>query len=186
MKGFISKFISPSRRPRSSSRPADPADGDARRNSTGCQSVLEIRIDERRNSPPQDGGRWAQKTGAFRGNDVGHSNFGLASSDGRITIVGSGNFGVQCCSKEDFMQIQTTVMDAFARAEAQFGEDEEFAEEIEGEIDILFDEFEQLKELLVRAQRGDCDTDIERDVVRLKSRIHDIVGRITTDDREHD
>ncbi len=82
------------------------------------------------------------------------------------------------------MQIQTTVMDAFARAEAQFGEDEEFVEEIEDEIDILFDEFEQLKELLVRAQRGDCDTDVERDVVRLKSRIHDIVGRINT--REHD
>ncbi len=147
--------------------------------------MLEIRIDERRNSPPQaDSGRWAEPAGAFRGHDVGHSNFGLASTDGRIAIVGSGNFGVQCCSKEDFMQIQSTVMEAFARAEAQFGDDEDFAEEIESEIDILFDEFEQLKELLVRAQRGECDTDIERDVIRLKARIHDVVGRIN--EREHD
>ena len=82
------------------------------------------------------------------------------------------------------MQIQTSVMDAFARAEAQFGEDEEFAEEIEEEIDVLFDEFEQLKDLLMRAQRGDCDTDVERDVVRLKTRIHDIVGRINERERE--
>ena len=189
MKSFISKILSPSRRPRrgprpAEPRPAEPDDGGARRNSADSQSMLEIRIDERRNSPTMDGDRWAHPTGVFRGHDVGHSNFGLASLDGRVAIVGSGNFGVQCCSKEDFMQIQTTVMDAFARAEAQFGEDEEFVEEIEDEIDILFDEFEQLKELLVRAQRGDCDTDIERDVVRLKSRIHDIVGRINAS--EHD
>lgn len=83
------------------------------------------------------------------------------------------------------MQIQTSVMDAFARAEAQFGEDEEFAEEIEEEIDVLFDEFEQLKDLLMRAQRGDCDTDVERDVVRLKTRIHDIVGRINERERDY-
>jgi len=187
MKGFFSKLISPPRRPRRGSRPAEPDDGAAQRDSTGSQGMLEIRIDERRNSgsPPQaDSGRWAEPAGAFRGHDVGHSNFGLASTDGRIAIVGSGNFGVQCCSKEDFMQIQSTVMEAFARAEAQFGDDEEFAEEIESEIDILFDEFEQLKELLVRAQRGECDTDIERDVIRLKARIHDVVGRIN--EREHD
>ena len=83
------------------------------------------------------------------------------------------------------MKIQATVMDAFARVEAQFGVDEAFAEEIESEIDILFDEFEQLKELLVRAQHDSCGTDYERDVTRLKSRIHDIVDRINASEQEY-
>ena len=175
MKDFLTKLLSPSRRPRRNSRQADPED-EPRRSSDGA---VEIRIDARRFSPTADSGRWAEPAG-----EVGQAGFGLASQDGRIAIVGSGNFGVQACSKEDFMQIQTSVMDAFARAEAQFGEDEEFAEEIEEEIDVLFDEFEQLKDLLMRAQRGDCDTDVERDVVRLKTRIHDIVGRINERERE--
>lgn len=176
MKGFFTKLLSPSRRPRRSSRPAVPED-EPRRSSDGA---VEIRIDPRRFSPTADSMRWAEPV-----SDVGQAGFGLASQDGRVAIVGSGNFGVQACSKEDFMQIQTSVMDAFARAEAQFGEDEGFAEEIEEEIDVLFDEFEQLKNLLMRAQRGDCDTDIERDVIRLKTRIHDIVGRINDREREY-
>ena len=183
MKSFFTNLLSPDKRRRRIHRSAESEA--AKRNSMDSQTALEIRIDPRRNSPPKnEPQRWAQPAGFFGDSDVGRANYGLASTDGRTAMVGSGNFGVQACSKEDFMQIQTTVMDAFARAEAQFGDDEEFAEEIEGEIDILFDEFEQLKEILVRAQRGDCGTDVERDVVRLKSRIHDVVGRINDRERE--
>ena len=57
-------------------------------------------------------------------------------------MVGAGNFGLLACSRDDFMQIQTSVMDALSRAEAQFGDDEEFADAIMEEIDRLFDEFE--------------------------------------------
>jgi hypothetical protein len=184
MKAFFSNLVSPKRVKNRRSRPAQPeaaSCGGERRSSINSNEAVEIRIDDRRSSGDSGGskGRWAHRV------EVGHSGFNLSSPDGRVAIVGSGNFGVQACSKEDFMQIQTSVMDAFARAEAQFGDDEEFAGEIESEIDILFDEFEQLKELLVRAQHGDCDTDIERDVTRLKRRIQDIVGRINEADNEY-
>jgi hypothetical protein len=80
------------------------------------------------------------------------------------------------------MQIQTSVMDALERAERQFGDDDEFAEAILQEIDLLFDEFEILKQLLVRANRGDNDANIERDARGLKQKlqlgINDIVARI--------
>jgi hypothetical protein len=80
------------------------------------------------------------------------------------------------------MQIQTSVMDALERAERQFGDDDEFAEAILQEIDLLFDEFEMLKQLLVRANRGDNDANIERDARGLKQKlqlgINDIVARI--------
>lgn len=189
MKAFFSTLVSPKRgKNRRGSKPPEAEDektstrGDERRHSTNSNDeAVEIRIDDRRSSGDSVGssGRWAHRV------EVGHSGFNLSSPDGRVTMVGSGNFGVQACSKEDFMQIQTSVMDAFARAEAKFGDDEEFAGEIESEIDILFDEFEQLKELLVRAQHGDCDTDIERDVTRLKRRIQDIVVRINEADHEY-
>jgi len=127
---------------------------------------LDVRIDIRRDSPP-----WAQPGGSPE-----------PCEDGRTQMVGAGNFGVMACSKEDFMQIQTSVMDALERAEAQFGDDEEFAEAILQEIDLLFDEFELLKQLLVRAHRGDADATIERDALPLKQKlqlgINDILARI--------
>jgi hypothetical protein len=110
---------------------------------------------------------------------VGESGMHISTPDGRTTVVGSGNFGVRGCSKEDFMHIQKSVMDAFLRAEA-FGDDD-LASEVEQEIDILFDEFEQLKEVLLSGERGN-DLERERDVKRLKTRIHDIVLRINERD----
>ena len=188
MRGFIASLVSPARRQRCTSRPDNelesPAHGDTagERRASFSGDAVDIRIDQRRHSPPQDGGRAGPSAEAV---EVGHSGFGLWSQDGRVAIVGSGNFGVPSCSREDFMQIQSSVMDAFARAEAQFGDDDEFAGEIESEIDVLFDEFGQLKGLLVRAQQGHCDTDIERDISRLRGRIHDIVARINLRDTEN-
>ena len=106
---------------------------------------------------------------------VGESGMHISTPDGRTTVVGSGNFGVRGCSKEDFMHIQKSVMDAFVLAEA-FGDDD-LATEVEQEIDILFDEFEQLKEVLLSGEGGN-DLERERDVKRLKTRINDIVLRI--------
>jgi len=177
LKKFIAGFIP--RRQRHRAPVLTEADEAARvvslRRDSDGSSAVEICIDSRRNSPQQ---AWAESV------EVGRAGFSLSSPDGRTQIVGSGNFGVLACSKEDFMQIQTSVMNAFSRAEARFGDDEDFAEEIEGEIDILFDEFEQLKDILVAAQRGECGTDVERDVTRLKTRIHSIVCRINERDVE--
>ena len=110
---------------------------------------------------------------------VGESGMHISTPDGRTTVVGSGNFGVRGCSKEDFMHIQKSVMDAFVRAEA-FGDDD-LAAEVEQEIDILFDEFEQLREVLLSGEGGN-DIERERDVKRLKTRINDIVLRINERD----
>lgn len=107
---------------------------------------------------------------------VGESGMHISTPDGRTTVVGSGNFG---CSKEEFMHIQKSVMDAFVLAEA-FGDDD-LATEVEQEIDILFDEFEQLKEVLLSGERGN-DLERERDFKRLKTRINDIVLRINERD----
>jgi hypothetical protein len=107
---------------------------------------------------------------------VGESGMHISTPDGRTTVVGSGNFG---CSKEEFMHIQKSVMDAFVRAEA-FGDDD-LATEVEQEIDILFDEFEQLKEVLLSGGRGN-DLERERDFKRLRTRISDIVLRINERD----
>merc|ERR1712216_94004 len=78
-------------------------------------------------------------------------------------------------------------MDALSRAEAQFGDDDEFADAIMVEIDQLFDEFERLKQLLVRAHRGDTDASIERDALPLKQKlqrgINDMVARIEERER---
>ena len=123
---------------------------------------LDIRIDAR-NSPP-----WAKPE--------------YVADEGRTQMVGAGNFGVLACSKQDFMQIQSSVMDALCRAEAQFCDDEEFSGALLQGIDLLFDEFEMLKELLMRAHSGDTDAGIERDVLPLKQKlqlgINDIVSRI--------
>jgi hypothetical protein len=132
-----------------------------------------VRIEVRRESPP-----WAQPSPETP-EPLSQSS---SSDDARGYVVGAGNFGVLACSKEDFMQIQTSVMDALERAERQFGDDDEFAEAILQEIDLLFDEFEILKQLLVRANRGDNDANIERDARGLKQKlqlgINDIVARI--------
>jgi len=187
LKKFIAGFIP--RRQRHRAPVLTEADEAARvvslRRDSDGSSAVEICIDARPNTSkhvqtrpniPQQA--WAESV------EVGRAGFSLSSPDGRTQIVGSGHFGVLACSKEDFMQIQTSVMNAFSRAEARFGDDEDFAEEIEGEIDILFDEFEQLKDILVAAQRGECGTDVERDVTRLKTRIHGIVCRINEHDVE--
>jgi hypothetical protein len=102
--------------------------------------------------------------------------------DCQMTMIGAGNFGLPTCSKEDFMQINSSMMDALSRAEAQLADDDEFAEAILAEIDLLFDEFEMLKHLLVRAHRGDTYAHIERDALPIKQKlqlgINEIVSRI--------
>jgi hypothetical protein len=144
------------------------------RGSSGSKSPDDcVCIDIRRDSPPAE--LWAHPPAC-------------ASGNGRSTMVGAGNFGLLACSKDDFMQIQTSVMDALSRAEAQFGDDEEFADAIMEEIDRLFDEFEMLKQLLVRAHRGDTDASIEQDALPLKQKlqlgINDIVARIEERERQ--
>ena len=65
--------------------------------------------------------------------EVGHSGFGLLSGDGRVAMVGSGNFGLMACSQHDFMQLGVSVMDALTRAEA-FKDDDDFADAILEEV----------------------------------------------------
>lgn len=176
MRGFFSGLVS--RRQRGGA----PVEVEARgRNSCGSSHggpfwggsppgspELDIRIDVLRNSPPR----------APPEPD---------DDDGRSHMVGAGNFGVIACSKEDFMQIQTSVMDAMCRAEA-FGDDSEFAEALLQEIDLLFDEFEMLKQLLVRAHSGDTDLSIEHDALPLKQKlqrsVNDIVSRIVEREKQ--
>lgn len=170
MRSFFSGVMS--RRKPSASEPAQAGNRDSR-GSNGSRSPDDcVRIDIRRDSPPAGGELWEHPPADAEED----------SGDGRSTMVGAGNFGLLACSRDDFMQIQTSVMDALSRAEAQFGDDEEFADAIMEEIDRLFDEFEMLKQLLVRAHRGDTDASIEQDALPLKQKlqlgIYDIVARI--------
>ena len=183
MRGFFSGFVS--RRRQQGLVPVEAAA--ERRSSRGSSNLstspdvdVDVRIDIRRDSPPGGVEAWAHAV---------HEDVGVHDGEGagRSAMVGAGNFGLLACSKDDFMQIQTSVMDALSRAEAQFGDDDEFADAVMEEIDVLFDEFEMLKQLLVRAHRGDTDASIERDALPLKHKlqqgINGIVARIEERER---
>ena len=202
MRGFFSGFVSRRRRQGLVSVEAAAERRSSRGSTNGSTSPdVDVRIDIRRDSPPGGVEAWAHAAhedvgahddeGAGRSAMVGAGNEDVGAHDyegaGRSTMVGAGNFGVLACSKDDFMQIQASVMDALSRAEAQFGDDDEFADAIMEEIDVLFDEFEMLKQLLVRAHRGDTDASIERDALPLKHKlqhgINGIVARIEERER---
>jgi hypothetical protein len=166
MRGFFDSLVS--RRQRPDARLAESEAGWFRRRSSagsnGSSSPeLDIVIDTRRHSPPY--GEMAQE-------ECGGE---------QVHMVGAGNFGVMACSRDDFMEIGASVMDALSRAEA-FQDDDDFADAILVEIDALFDELGVLKQMLLDAHASTDGTSIARDVLPLKEKlqrgVNDILARI--------